>query len=107
MNINIQKNLNIRFLKDALLAKLSGLLMKAKSELTEDEEFNEVEELLKCIKDAKKEWINANANFEHAVENEIIDFYTYEIKAYQLRYEYLLKKAKEKGIKINESGIII
>jgi len=42
--------------------------------LTEDEEFNEVEELLKCIKDAKKEWINANANFEHAVENEIIDF---------------------------------
>jgi len=41
-------------LKDALLAKLSGLLMKAKSELTEDEEFNEVEELLKCIKDAKK-----------------------------------------------------
>jgi len=54
MNINIQKNLNIRFLKDALLAKLSGLLMKAKSELTEDEEFNEVEELLKCIKDAKK-----------------------------------------------------
>jgi len=30
MNINIQKNLNIRFLKDALLAKLSGLLMKAR-----------------------------------------------------------------------------
>ncbi|GAE89271.1 YaaL family protein [Acetivibrio straminisolvens] len=107
MDLNIQKNLNIRFLKNAIISKLSGLLVKGKTELTEDREFREIEELLKCIKDAKREWIRANANFEHAVDSEIIDFYAYEIKALQLRYEYLLKKAKEKGIKVNEEGLIV
>ncbi|HOM03469.1 MAG TPA: YaaL family protein [Acetivibrio sp.] len=107
MNLSTQRNLNIRLLKNVIFTKLSGLLVKAKSELTEDEEFKEVEELIKCIKDAKKEWISATANFEHATDSEIIDYYTYEIKAYQLRYEYLLKKAKEKGIKVNEDSIIV
>ncbi|ODM27176.1 YaaL family protein [Acetivibrio mesophilus] len=107
MDLNIQKNLNIRFLKNAIFAKISSLLVKGKSELTEDDEFKEIEELIKCIKDAKKEWLSANSNFEHAIDSEIIDYYTYEIKAYQLRYEYLLKKAKEKGIKVNEDSVIL
>lgn len=98
MDLNTQKNLNIRFLKNAILAKLSNLLMKEKSELAEDDELVEIENLVKCINDAKKEWLSANANFEYAVDSEIIDYYTYEIKAYQSRYEYLLKKAKEKGL---------
>ena len=60
---------------------------------------DEAAELLDCIDDARTEWLNANMNFNYAGDSEIIDYYTYKIKASEIRYEYYLRKAREMGIK--------
>jgi hypothetical protein len=56
-------------------------------------------ELMENIRNAKKEWLEANLNFEYVDNKDIIDYYTYKILASQIRYEYFLKLAKEKGFK--------
>lgn len=61
-------------------------------------EMDEVTELLNLLKDTKNAWRTSISNYEFMTENELIDYYTYQIKAYELRFEYLLKKAKQKGI---------
>ncbi len=53
-----------------------------------------LKELKESIQDAYMEWQNSLANFESA-EGEMVDYYSYRIKASQIRYDYLLKKAKE------------
>jgi len=51
-------------------------------------------ELYETIREAWLEWQNALLNFEDADCKEMVDYYTYRIKASQIRYEYLLRKAK-------------
>ncbi len=58
----------------------------------------ELQELIKCLKNAQLEFETAVNNYEFANDPELIDYYTYNIKATQTRYQYLLKKAKEKGL---------
>ncbi|MCX7712024.1 MAG: YaaL family protein [Clostridia bacterium] len=60
----------------------------------------EVRELIESINNAKREWERATRNFEYADSQESIDYYTYIIKANEVMYEYLLKKAKEKGLRV-------
>jgi len=68
-----------------------------------DEEYeNPVSEsllLLKSIRQARQEWLEAVENFEQADNNELIDYFIYRMKACQIRYNYLLKVAKEMGIR--------
>lgn len=40
----------------------------------------------------------ANSNFEQVLDPCLIDCYIYELKAAQLRYQFLLKRAKQFGI---------
>lgn len=55
--------------------------------------------LLKSIQQARQEWLEAVENFDQADNNELIDYFIYRMKACQIRYNYLLKKAKEMGIR--------
>lgn len=55
-------------------------------------------ELLKSIHQTQKELEMATFNFEFAADIDLIDYYIYQMKACQAKYEYLIKKAKEKGI---------
>ena len=57
-------------------------------------------ELVKSIIKVREELKNANKNFEFA-EGELIDYYTYQIKANQSKLDYLLKKAKTNGISLD------
>lgn len=41
--------------------------------------------------------ITANNNYEFA-DGDLIDYYLYQIKATQSKYNYLLKKAKKSGL---------
>ncbi len=64
-------------------------------------------ELIKSIIKTKNDLNNLNKNYEFA-EDELIDYYLYQIKANQSKLNYLLKKAKKKGIILemfNEIGI--
>lgn len=60
---------------------------------------NEIE-LLKSILETKRELVVANKNFEVA-EEELIDYYSYQIKASKAKLDYLIKQVKQKGIAVD------
>ena len=57
-------------------------------------------ELMKTILETKEMLKLAISNFEYA-EDDLIDYYTYQIKAHQSKLDYLIKIAKRKGIVLN------
>ena len=59
---------------------------------------NDTQDLINNLKNAQKDFESALSNYEFAKEPELVDYYTYKIKATQTRYQYLLKKAKERGL---------
>lgn len=61
-------------------------------------------ELMQTIIETKEMLKIAISNFEYA-EDDLIDYYSYQIKAHQAKLDYLIKIAKRKGIvvsRINE-----
>lgn len=54
-------------------------------------------QIIQSIFKAKKELTQSHQNFETA-ENELIDFYSYQIKANQAKLDYLTKLAKNLNI---------
>ena len=58
------------------------------------------EEIVKSILIAREELSQINKNFEYA-DRDMIDYYTYQLKANQSRLDYLIKFAKSKGISID------
>ena len=58
------------------------------------------EELVKSILNAREELEQLNKNFEYA-DNNMIDYYTYELKANQSKLDYLIRFAKSKGISLD------
>lgn len=72
-----------------------------KEEKIKDKSEDEKEiELLVSIYKAKKELDEANHNFEYA-EGDLIDYYTYKMKATSAKLDYFLKKAKKMGLEIS------
>ena len=57
-------------------------------------------ELMRTIIETKELLKNARCNFEFA-EDDMIDYYTYQIKAHQSKLDYLIKIAKRKGIELS------
>lgn len=70
--------------------------IKIKDKTKKDKEI----ELLKSILNAKEELKQLNKNFEYA-DKEMVDYYTYEIKANQSKLDYLIRFAKSKGISLD------
>ena len=67
------------------------------------EEKTEIEkeiELIKSIINTREELKTDNKNFEYA-QGELIDYYSYQIKANQAKLDYLIKIAKIKGIQVD------
>lgn len=54
-------------------------------------------ELMQTIFETKEMLKLAISNFEYA-EDDLIDYYTYQIKAHQSKLDYLIKIAKRKGV---------
>lgn len=67
------------------------------TELTEQEK--ELELMLNIIK-VKNELDVANSNFEYA-QDDLIDYYTYQIKANRAKFDYLVKRAKSLGLSLD------
>lgn len=68
-------------------------------------------ELMQSIARAKLELDIANQNFSYATDPLLVDVYTYQIKAAQAKYSYLLQKVKcsdlshSEYIKRNKGGL--
>ncbi len=54
-------------------------------------------ELVLCVMSVKKDLENAIRNYEFA-EEDLIDYYLYEIKANQSKLDYLIRTAKEMNV---------
>jgi hypothetical protein len=63
-------------------------------------EFEKDEELAQAIKDVKIALANMHNNLQYA-SSDLIDYYTYQIKASRAKIDYLVKKAKEKGLALD------
>lgn len=57
-------------------------------------------ELMVSIMKAKKELDEACKNFEYA-EDDLIDYYTYQIKANRAKFDYLVKQAKQQNLALD------
>ena len=64
-----------------------------------DEERNR--QLLINIIDTREKLKKAHCNFEFA-EGDLVDYYSYEIKANQAKLNYLIRIAKNKGIELSK-----
>jgi len=67
------------------------------TELEEKTDEERKIDLIKNIIRTKTELMLANKNFEYA-EDEMIDYYSYQIKAIQAKLNYLIKVAKKQEI---------
>lgn len=68
--------------------------------ITEKTEMEKETELIKSIIRTREELKVANRNFEYA-QDDLVDYYTYQIKANQAKLNYLIKIAKAKGIQVD------
>jgi hypothetical protein len=57
-------------------------------------------ELITAIIHVREELKTANRNFDYA-DADLVDYYTYQIKANQSKLDYLIKKAKANGIVVD------
>lgn len=73
---------------------------KREEKIVEKTEMEKEIELIKTIIKTREELKSDNKNFEYAKE-ELIDYYTYQIKANQAKLNYLIKLAKLKGIEVD------
>lgn len=63
------------------------------------DEEKEIDIVISIIK-TRNELEVATHNFEYA-KDDLIDYYTYQIKATRAKLDYLIKKAKEKGLSLD------
>lgn len=100
MNTETKLGEKVKSLKDFLNDFFSIYERRIHREnLAKKEESNR--QLIDSINTAKNDWLTAQNNFELANSDETVDYYAYKIKACEVRYQALLKKAKEQGVKIN------
>ncbi|BBB90850.1 MAG TPA: YaaL family protein [Methylomusa anaerophila] len=55
--------------------------------------------ILEQLDSARQEWINAQNYYDNVLDKDLIDHAAYLLKAAERKYIYLLKVAKEKGIR--------
>ncbi len=70
------------------------------SEIKNIEEKEREIELIKNIINTRRELKNVDKNFEYA-QDDLVDYYIYEMKANQAKLNYLIKIAKMKGITVD------
>jgi len=102
---NIQNNLHFAIDPKRILSRLVRRLYVKKEEEKKLQEStdNEKIQLLKSIRDIHHEWEQANKDFEFAGDEASVDYYTYKIKACEVRYEHFLREAKDKGVQMQKS----
>lgn len=68
--------------------------------IKEKTEVDKERELIRTIIKTREELKKLNQNFEYA-QDDLIDYYAYQIKASQTKLDYLIKLAKTKGIQVD------
>lgn len=100
---NAMKDNNVITKKENLLNTLSSILSDVYGRVSSinAEEKDENQEFINLVDKAHSEWRAAEQFFENVSDPDLIDHAIYKMEAAKSRYRYLLKKAKEEGIKGN------
>lgn len=61
---------------------------------------NSNEEFFIAVAQARQEWYDAQNYFENVIENDLIDHAIYKMEAAKSKYMYMIKQAKQYGIKM-------
>ncbi len=105
MDTRLQKNReNDRTVVSRLAKLLSLFIIKEKPDADCDfalQNKSEPELLINEINSAKTDWQTAQRELDNVNEKEIIDSCVYKMMSCRIRYEYLIKKAREKGISMD------
>lgn len=72
--------------------------IKEDAKILEKNDFEKDKELLQSIRLVKNSLGNMYNNLQFA-DSDLIDYYTYQIKAEEAKYNYLIKQAKKKDLK--------
>lgn len=67
--------------------------------IPEKNEEEKDEELLQSIREVKNSLANMHNNIQFA-DSDLIDYFTYQIKAEEAKYNYLIKQAKKRNLNI-------
>ncbi|SHJ40086.1 YaaL family protein [Lutispora thermophila] len=62
---------------------------------------NNYEEFFAAIAKARQEWYDAQNYFENVVEEDLVDHAIYKMEAAKSKYVYMIKQAKQYGIKLD------
>lgn len=68
--------------------------------IKEKTEMDKERELIRTIIKTREDLKKLNKNFEYA-QDDLIDYYAYQIKASQAKLDYLIKLAKANGIQVD------
>ncbi len=68
---------------------------------TVDPEAEQRAAFLAAVDAARREWLAARAYFDCVTDPDLIDYAIYTIEAAEKKYMYLLKRARERGYKID------
>lgn len=60
---------------------------------------------LEAIEAARREWVSAKAYFDNVTEADLVDHAIFTIEAAEKKYMYLLKRARELGIRFNDGAL--
>ena len=59
----------------------------------------EEDKMLDIIRSAREDWKNAESYFQNVTEPDLVDHAIYRVEAARTRYTYLMKQAREMGIR--------
>ena len=96
MDVDSVKNKEVR--AAGLNKNINQFLNKLKSNFAANE-ISEDEKFLEQLNQAHEEWHNAELYFQSVTEPDLIDYAIYKMEASRTKYIYLLKQAREMGIK--------
>lgn len=96
MNVDKSKNKTVKTM--GMNVNINSFFSKLKNNLGTNE-ITEDERLLTELNKALEEWENAELYFQSVVEPGLIDYAIHNMEASRTKYLYLLKNAREKGIR--------
>ncbi len=76
-----------------------NLFTNIKLKFNSQQKFEE-KNLIEMIKEAHTEWKNSEKYFNDATDPDLIDYAIFKVEANRTKFRYLIKQAKEMGIKI-------
>lgn len=88
--------------KERGLITITNILEGIQSKVSDLYEEEKVEnELVGIVKRAHEDWLEAEQFFQSVSEPDLVDHAIYRVEAAKARYIYLVKKAKEEGVRAN------